>query len=224
MNSEALINVTDFKAEITLLPKAQELQNLLLNQSRTVKSIEDAFDAECAADVLKNLTQAVKEMETARKEVKAPVLDLGKSIDAVAKSFTNLLEKEKSRISKILGAYEAEQRRIRQEAERKAREAEEAARREAEKALAQGDEKAATVAAEKIATSQAQVAESSHRPEGTAVRETWQFEVTDMNALYDAAPHLCRVEPDNAAIRAAIKKSQSIPGLRIWKEAKSYVR
>lgn len=61
------------------------------------------------------------------------------------------------------------------------------------------------------------------RPAGATVRETWCFEVTDIKALYAAAPYLVTLEPNGAAIRAAIKTNQNIPGLRVWKEAKSIV-
>lgn len=223
--SRQLIQLEGLAAtEIVLLPEAEQLRNQMLEKAHAVSLIEDALDAELAANVLKQLSGAVKDMEATRKQVKAPVLDLGKRIDSVAKDFAGTLDKEKTRISKLLGSYEAEQRRIREEAARKKREAQEQARREAEEALASGDEAKAAEAADKIAASKAVVEASAHRPEGTAVRESYQFEVTDIEALFRAAPHLCKIEPDNAAIRAAIKKSQSIVGLRIWKEAKSYVR
>ena len=62
------------------------------------------------------------------------------------------------------------------------------------------------------------------KPEGVAVRSLWKFEVTDINALFKARPDLCVIEPHNANIRAQIPYNQSLPGLRIWQEAKASVR
>jgi hypothetical protein len=217
-----LITVGDVTStEVALVDSAVALRDDLLAKAREVTAIADAFDAECAADVLRSITGATREVETARKAVKAPVLDLGKRIDDVAKQFSGDLSVEANRISRMLGSYEAEERRKQQEAERAARAEEEKRRREMEAATTDEDRHEA---AREIVNIKSEVAAVAHRPEGTAVRESWQFEVTDINALYTAAPHLCTIVPDNTAIRAAIKKSQNIAGLRIWKEAKSYIR
>jgi len=210
--------------EVELLPAAGDLKRELLHQAGQIESVEDAFDAECAAEVLKNLSTAVKDMESARKEVKAPVLDLGKRIDSTAKEWLAELETEKKRITRTLGDYQAEQDRIRRDAERREREKQEAARREAEEALASGDEEGATKATEAIAQSSAKVSESAHRPAGVSVRTAYKFEVEDIDVLFKARPDLCTIQPDNAAIRAAVKKSQSIPGLRVWKESSAVAR
>lgn len=221
MSETSLIKVGKLdEIEVSLLPEASDLKKHLLGEASGVEKIEDAFDAVCAAEVLKKLSKATREIESARKEVKSPVLDLGKRIDGVAKDFSGDLKEHEKRISRLLGSYEAEQRRIREEAARRERERQEAAKRD----LASEDEEVVKAAEESLEKSAAAIEASAHRPEGTAVRESYQFEVTDINALFKAAPHLCKIEPDNAAIRAAIKKSQDIPGLRIWKEAKSYVR
>ena len=62
------------------------------------------------------------------------------------------------------------------------------------------------------------------KPEGVALRQSWKFEVVDINALFMARPDLCVIEPNNAGIRAQIPHNQSLPGLRIWQEAKASVR
>ena len=62
------------------------------------------------------------------------------------------------------------------------------------------------------------------KPEGVALRQLWKFEVVDIRALFKARPDLCVIEPNNASIRAQIPYNQSLPGLRIWQEAKASVR
>ena len=223
--STELITVGDVAGtEVVLAESALELRNNLLQQAQGVTAVVDALDAEFAASVLKDITSATKDVENARKSVKAPVLDLGKRIDETAKEFSGELDVEKQRISGLLGTYEAAERKKQQEAERRAR-AEEASRMmAAEEAAKSGDENAMADAAQDIAEIRGQVSASAHRPSGTVVRETWQFEVTDIKTLYAAAPHLCNIEPNGSAIRAVIKHNQDIAGLRIWKEAKSHVR
>lgn len=206
------------------MPDAIALRDDLLSQAAEITSVGDALDADLAAGVLRSISGATKDVENARKAVKAPVLDLGKRIDGVAKEFAGQLEVEQKRISRLLGDYEAAERRKQQEAERRARQEEAERLMAAEQAAKEGDETAIEDAAKDIAEIRSQVTTAAHRPEGTAVRETWCFEVEDIQALYKAAPYLCKIEPDSTAIRAAIKKDQNIPGLRIWKEAKSYIR
>lgn len=220
-----LIKVGDLaETEVTLLPDAIALRDDLLEQAGEITAVTDALDAEEAANVLRSITKATKDVENARKAVKSPVLDLGKRIDGIAKEFSGNLDTEKNRISRLLGDYEAGERRKRQEAERVARQAEAERLMAADQAAREGDKSAMEDAAKDIAEIRSQSHSVAHRPEGTGVRETWCFELEDIEALYKAAPYLCKIEPDGTAIRAAIKKNQNIPGLRIWKEAKSYVR
>lgn len=205
-------------AKITFAPNAHELRDQMLAKAEEIDVVADALDADVAAGALRGITDVTREIEAGRKATKTPVLALGKRIDEAAREFSEPLGREKNRLSRLLGGYESEQRKLMLEAKRKAEaEAAEAAK----EAETTGDMEAA---AEKIAAAHAQVTEAAHRPEGTTVRETWKFEVEDIDALFKAAPHLCKIEPDGQAIRAAIKKNQNIAGLRIWKEAKSYTK
>ena len=224
MKNELILVGDVAETEVTLVASAIEVRDKLLVEAQGITAVADAFDAECAAGLLRSISTATKDVENARKTVKAPVLELGKRIDGCAKDFSDDLLSESERISRMLGTYEAAERRKQQEAERKARREEQLRLAEAEQAVADGDETAMDSAVSDIVAIRNTAASKSHRPEGTSVRETWQFEVEDIETLYKAAPHLCTVVPDNTAIRAAIKKSQRIPGLRIWKEAKSYIR
>lgn len=62
---------------------------------------------------------------------------------------------------------------------------------------------------------------------GVALGSDLKFEVTDIQALYDAAPAFVILEPNNAAIKAALKalpEGKTLPGVRHWREAKTTVR
>lgn len=63
-------------------------------------------------------------------------------------------------------------------------------------------------------------------PAGIAARNEIKFEVTDIVALYEAAPFLVLLTPNTAALKAAIKgltAGQSLPGVRHWTEARAIV-
>jgi type IV secretory pathway VirB10-like protein len=59
---------------------------------------------------------------------------------------------------------------------------------------------------------------------GIATQSEIKFEVTDIVALYEAAPMFVLLSPNNAAIKAALKSGRVLPGIRSWREAKSIVR
>lgn len=79
-------------------------------------------DSDTQAEVtnaVRDIKRLLKEVEDGRKAVKAPVLDIGRKIDAAAAEFTATLEAEANRLTGLLTAYETQQRRIAAEAEAK---------------------------------------------------------------------------------------------------------
>lgn len=227
-------------AEIAIAPEARELRDKLLVEIRGVTAVADAFDADVAADVLKRATQLSRGIEADRTTVKAPVLALGKQIDALAKEITAELDIEIGRVSRVLGAYQLaekqkaeaadrlardEARRIQAEAEQKAREAAKAADSDTE-ALAAASQIMDTAAAKIVETRKAIVSTVAPKAADTAVRVDVCFEVDDIVALYAARPELVNLEPNGAAIRAICKANPKLqlPGLRHWTEAKTNIR
>jgi hypothetical protein len=219
--------------QIELSVAAFNARTLALEASGRIKAIASVADLDSAAAALTKLKALTRSVEDSRKEVKAPVLEVGRRIDAVAKDYLTPLESEAKRLSVIVGSYQEAQRR------KAEKEREEAARAQAEalaemnakqaEAIAQGDEEAADAAraeaADKIAASQlAAINAEGPRPEGITSRTSWKFEVVDIAALYAARPELCVITPNNAAIRAVVKMGAKIPGLRVWQEAAAIVR
>lgn len=218
-------------AEIAIAPEARELRDGLLVEIRGVTTVSDAFDADVAADVLKRTKDLTRSIEASRTTVKAPVLELGKKIDALAKEITAELESEAGRVAKVLGAYQLEEKRKAEAAARAAREEEERIKREAAaKAEAAAPAEVAAIvdqATERIvATRQAAAAVVAPKAANTGVREDVCFEVTDIVALYAARPELVNLEPNGTAIRAICKANPKLqlPGLRHWTEAKTIIR
>lgn len=232
-----LLTVTGLQhAKLDLAPGATERRDQALSHAAMVATVGDAFEADLAAGTLREVTDLCREVETARATIKAPVLELGRKIDAIAKDFLAMLETEKTRIGRVLGEFQAAERAKAEEARRAAeaearRKADEAARaaRAAEQATDQAEAAAAArLAAQKEAEAlAATIAAAEARPvvpEGTTTRKNWKYDITDIAALFKARPDLCLIEPNAAAIRAQIPHNQNIPGLRIWQEAKTTTR
>lgn len=120
------------------------------------KAITCADTRQEVAEALAAVNRLLKEVESGRKEVKAPVLDLGRRIDATAEEFTAPLAVAQKALQTVLTKDAEEQARIAREAEAKRqaelkRQQEEAAAkqaeldrqaREAEAAKAEADRKA----------------------------------------------------------------------------------
>jgi hypothetical protein len=223
------------RPEIELAPAAFNARQVAIGQAESITEINSVSDLDEAARALTLIKSLTRSVEDSRKAVKAPVLEVGKRIDAIAKDFSSPLEGHADRLSGIIGAYqEAQKRKAEREREEYAQ-AQAAALAELRikqtAAAAAGDADAAdqarAEAADKIAEAQlAMIKAEGPRLDNITTRGTWKFEVTDINALFEARPDLCLIEPNNAAIRAIIKATngRKIPGLRTWQEATAIVR
>jgi hypothetical protein len=240
MSESILITPSLGSAVVTAAEAARISRDELLHQAAMVTKVEDRIDADDATNVLRSLKAFANTIETARTAAKAPALDLGRKIDALAKDLVARVEIEAARISRIVGAFEAEERRKAEEARRAAdaeaaRIAAEASRKAAEVRRAASNAEAGDRAADAVVeTAQQQivavrqVAANAVAPKqaGTQVREDVCFEVTDIKALFAAHPELVVLEPNGSAIRAILRANPNlqVPGLRHWKEAKLNVR
>lgn len=86
-------------------------------------------------------------------------------------------------------------------------------------AAQQEQEQSEKVEAAVIQTRVAAVVAAPAKPIGASVRQTPDFEIEDIVALYEACPVLVNLEPNRAAILNAIKglhKGQSLPGVKHW--------
>lgn len=180
-----------------------------------------------------------KAIDTAAKDLLAQVTTESARIQAALTAYQREM---------IRRQQEAEAQ-IRREQERVAREQREAQARldaaaaeEARKAAAgqQTQEQAAAkvqeVAKAEIAHVQAVVTDARSaisaasvvvpsRAAGMTVRQSWNFEVVDLAALYAARPELCTLEVKRAAVLQVIRSgAREIPGLRIFEDVQAGVR
>lgn len=232
-----LTGVTSPTVQIT--PAAHEAKRVVLAAAAACTEVVSAETQQAAITALAQVKSLLDSIETARTEVKAPILAAGKQIDKVAKNFVAEMEIEKQRLEVLVGAFQEAERvkaaRAKADAERAEKLRLSRLQQEEEKRVgAESKGRTGTLiedlsemrekAAEDVAAIRQDAADASvAAPTGTQVRRNWQFEVTDINALFAANPHLCTIEPNNAAIRAVIKHNQKIPGLRIWCDVKAVV-
>lgn len=109
--------------QITITPEAEAQKAAVLDLSRAVQAVTDQDSCDIAQARIKALAAIRIAVDKSRELVKKPVLDLGRTIDATAKTFSAEVVAEEARLSALVNEYAREQ-------QRKAREAAEAAERE----------------------------------------------------------------------------------------------
>ena len=210
---------------IDIAQDAEARKKAVLKDAALIDNVSDAFTLEAAAEALKAVSALLKDVEICRKAVKTPVLDLGRQIDATAAVFCEELAKEKARLGQMIAEYELAVRKQREEEERRLRE--EQARIRAETAAAfdaaeTQEEKAAAIGAAQTQLAEAKAqAVIEPRPKGLKLRKTLKFEIADEGALRAARPDL--FSPDEKKIRAALKITTNIPGLKVWEETTTII-
>lgn len=162
---------------ITTSPEALAARDEAIAQASLVQVVRDKLTRDAAVEAQKALKTQLKAAEDCRTTLKAPILQLGKRLDATAAEFAQPLQTEYARLDYAVCEYETEQREIARrleearqreiEAERRRLEeearaaerariiAEEAKRREIEEAQRQALE-AKTAAARKAAAAEAE--------------------------------------------------------------------
>lgn len=240
MSETLLITPALQDVQITAAQDARDVRDVLLIEASTVTAVVDRIDADSATGTLRALKAYQTAIESARTKAKGPVLDLGRKIDALAKELADKVTAEAGRISRIIGAFEAEERRkaeaLRIEAENRAADiarkaAEEAAKVARAATTAEAADRAADAvrekAAEQIVAVKQQAGQAvATKQAGTSVREDVCFEVTDIKALYASNPELVVLEPNGTAIRAILRNAPNLQlaGIKHWREAKLNVR
>jgi hypothetical protein len=153
--------------------------------------------------------------------------------DRVAREEREALEAKASKARSLAAVQRAnaelEAARVRQaEADEAARQQAviDAAHREEQAKLAEAaraDEITQAIVSNRVAVVNA----APSKPQGTATRQEVCYEITDITALYEAAPYLVKLEPNVTALKAALKalpEGKQLPGVKSWLEARTSVR
>jgi len=196
MSSEFLTVAGLDAATISATEQARARRDELLRVAKGTATVTNAEQAKASAALLVMLKDFTHEIEGSRKEVKAPVIDLGKRIDALAQDLTFAVDAEAVRISKTLGAWQAEQNRLIEEQKRIAWQKEQEIRREMEEK--------ARAAEEALRKQQAELEAKAARARTQEGRERAELE---MQQAERRANEEAQRRTDEAA--AALVKAQS---------------
>jgi hypothetical protein len=194
--------------DLRISPEAYEQKAKVLSEASVVLTVTSNDESADAAYQMRKLAQMRILIDKSRKEVKEPVIKIGKMIDKMAKEFLDEIENEEHRIKGLIGfhaqaqlalkAEKEEQERIAFEIAQKAREAAEtggiAAVLDHRQALVDKMQASDELAATKIAQ---------------GVRFVWDFEVESMNKLMVSAPELVDITPKRGNILAWIKSLET---------------
>ena len=131
--------------KLSIATEAETKKTELLKESGKLTVVNDSLSSSTARGALKGLADMRRIVEKSRKQVKEPVIAVGKDIDAKAKEFVLEIDAEEARLKKLIGDYAMEvERKLREAlAEERRKQAErEKAEREAEVKRQEAEEKA----------------------------------------------------------------------------------
>jgi hypothetical protein len=213
--------------QLTVSDEAIQRKRGMLAGSAGVTAVTTNDESADAQHHTRKLAALRIEVEKSRKLVKEPVNRIGKMIDAAAAEFLTEIVAEENRIKKLVGDHANEMLRIQAEKEAAERAAFEAARAAREAADSGGI--AAVIAAKKAAQDKLEAsAEVAATKVADGVRFAWDFEVTDIAAVYRDAPELVNLEIKRAAVLAwfrdletegcAVVTCAALCGIRAYKK------
>jgi hypothetical protein len=241
MNTEHLIvPKLPTPAKVTLLTTSESLKKTLLANAAVVTQVTNQDELQLATTRSQAIKALLDEVESTRKAVKAPFINIGKLIDTTAETFCQQLELERNRIKGLTNAFLlAEDQRVQRENERIAEEQRKAAQAAAD-ALAEQErlanksrvtarqEVAAEIkvqtAMENLQATQTIAPATITRAAGLTIKKEVQFEITDAHALYQSRPEFFDLVPKRSVIKMAITKTTVLPGLKVWEAINSSTR
>ena len=207
---------------IEIIAEAEQMKIQALMSSKGIETVDDGFEATIAAEAQSALRGLIKGIEESRKLAKTPVLEVGRQIDSVAKDYIEDVKAEESRIAKLLGAFQIVERDKKLAAERQARIQEQKVMAEAAQQLDADSDNTDLLddAQAQIAILRQEAAAKHDAVAGVKVRTTTKFEIVDEAQTLKARPDLFSL--NESKIRAALKITKTIPGIKVWEETKSY--
>lgn len=201
MNAVALFRIDG--SAIVVDQSAVAVREEALTIAAGIGLVRNPAENEAATDALRRLGAVRKTTEATRKELKEPLLDLGRKIDATAKEFLAEVDAEEARIKRATADYQSEILAQQREAERIRRAEEEriaAERRREQEAIAEAKAKAEADA--KRATSEAE----RLRLEAEAKAKAAELE----RSLANQQQELAALAPAPVAPRAAGQSAKAV--------------
>lgn len=208
----------------------EEIKSDALMAATLIESVNDPVSHDHAVAVQCDIRSARKFLEASRKELKDPIFQLGKRIDAAAKAEDVELEKEEMRVQSLVNDFQTLElakaraaenaRRLEEEridGERKVELEREIARQQA---IGQApDLEALDAIQEKFNTASAALpVVEMHRAEGQRVTENWEIQVSDIWMLARAHPSCVKMEPLVSEIKKLLDLGVKVHGVTATKK------
>ncbi len=225
-----------------LNPDAEQQRLSLTTLSSGITSVSNPNEQSAAISAGSSIRKYVKDVEAARVELTAPLLEAQRKLKKLADEHVGPLNAELTRVSRLVVQFQTQEAE-RVERERKAQalayelaekarlEAEQAAQKAAEKVntdrqldRAIQKEKEAQEAAQAVQQVLAAPAPTLNRATGASMRKVLRWEVTDIHALYKARPELCKIEAKASAIQSMCVPELPVPGLDLRWETTASIR
>jgi len=190
--------------DFSIAPEALVQKQQLLDAASSVVLVTSNDESADAAFHMRRLAQMRILVEKSRKEIKEPVIRIGKEIDAAAAGFLIEIDAEEGRIRSLIGNHASAMLALKQEAEEKERlafEAEKAAR-----TLAESGGIAAVLDARDALQGKLRASEEvSSTNIAQGVRFVWEFDVKSIDDLIKFAPSMVKIEPKRREILGWLK-------------------
>jgi hypothetical protein len=194
MDNSAPLVLREFSGVPEITPDAYQLRKEALDAARPVARVENAEQQLEAVAALRRLKEIRTGMETSRKAVKAPVLELGRKIDAIAATFLEECSKQEGRLQGLINHYQRKQLEAKNDETGKLKEMQERAaqlRKEGRESEAFDLEMSLEIA----------VVPGIDKPRGLAVRQRINFQVTDPILFVQAWPQFWKHSDENETLR-----------------------
>ena len=191
---------------LSIDPMAHVRKQTMLSASAAIEKVTTNDESGDARVHLSRLAAIRIAVDKCRKEIKEPVLRVGKLIDQAAKDFLAEIELEEGRIKGLIGDHANEVARLKAIAEAEERRAFEFARAAREAAEESG--RIADVLAHKSAVAAKLAASDEVASTNVAqgVRFAWDFDIENVHDVYKAEPMFVSLEVKRAAVLAWLKE------------------
>lgn len=211
-----LVNLDRDRFSVSFNEAAKALRESAMLLAVEIESVTDEASQKKAVEAQTALAEVAKRVEEARKQTKEPVLEFGRKIDEAARVFLQNVKDENTRISRMIGDFQAVERRRQLAEEQKRNEELTRLEREREAQLA----KAKTVEAQEQVHEKFNEQVRSQAPvkvapkvEGQVIKQDWEVTITDVRLLAQMHPDLVNIEPRRNDIKDRIKMGQKVHGV-----------
>lgn len=206
--SNAVITRDDSRLRVSFTEQAIASRDEALASAALIGRVtSESENSECAA-AMQALVTVEKETEEARKAIKQPILDYGRTIDNAAKDHLAEIGREKMRLAKMAGDYHQKELAKKRAAEAAEKVELNRIEREREQALAKAETHQEREAIIERANQEAQAARPAlvvEKPKGQTVKEVWEVERINEFELASKHPELVRrIEFDMVKVKAAL--------------------